>query len=307
MDPLSDILALLRPKSYVSAGLDLGGDWSIAFARYQGIKCNVVLAGTAWLVVEGVDEPVHLKAGDCVILPSGRPFRLASDLALPPVPAETYFPMPGQGGTLQINGGGDFFIAGSRFALSGEHASILLEMLPPIVRIGPESEQAALRWFVDRMMHEMREGQPGGHLVAQHLAHLMLVQALRLWLAEAGGRSVGWLFALADPKMSAAISAIHADPAHAWTVAELAEVADLSRSTFALRFRTTVGSTPLEYLTRWRMLLAADRLADSGDTIGTVARSLGYESESAFGTAFKRVMGRSPRRYARDRSATAVA
>ena len=105
--------------------------------------------------------------------------------------------------------------------------------------------------------------------------------------------------------MSAAITAMHADPAHRWTLQELAERAGMSRSTFALRFKATVGDSPLEYLTRWRMLLAGDRLVNSGDPVSTIALSLGYESESAFSTAFKRVMGSSPRQYSRNGHADA--
>ena len=175
-------------------------------------------------------------------------------------------------------------------------------MLPPIVHIRKESDQAALRWSVERMMHELREEQPGGILVAQHLAHMMLVQALRLHLAEGSGSGVGWFFALADKRLSAAIGAMHDDPAHRWTLQELAERAGMSRSSFAAKFKETVGETPMEYLTRWRMLLAADRLENSGDPISVIALSLGYESESAFSTAFKRVMGCSPRQYSRARN-----
>ena len=135
--------------------------------------------------------------------------------------------------------------------------------------------------------------------MAQHLAHLMLLQALRLHLADGSAGSVGWLFALGDKHISAAIAAIHAAPAHRWTLQALAERAGMSRSSFALRFKETVGASPMEYLTRWRMLLAGDRLMNSSEPISVVARSLGYESESAFSTAFKRIMRCSPRQYGR--------
>ena len=128
---------------------------------------------------------------------------------------------------------------------------------------------------------------------------MMLVQALRLHLAEGLRGGVGWLFALADKQMSAAINAMHDDPAHRWTLQELAERAAMSRSTFALKFKETVGASPMEYLTRWRMLLARDKLGNSNDPVSVIALSLGYESESAFSTAFKRVMGCSPRQYSR--------
>ncbi|GAB2175555.1 AraC family transcriptional regulator [Dongia sp. agr-C8] len=300
MDPLSDVLSLLKPQSHVSAGFDAGGDWAIAFPGNIGIKCYAVMSGGCFLAVEGVVDPVRLEGGDCFLLPGGRAFRLASRLDVPPVEASTVFPPPRAGGVVTYNGGGDVFLVGSRFTLSGAHAGILMAMMPPIVHINKESDQAALRWSVERMMQELREPRPGSFLVAQHLAHLMLIQALRMHMAEGPRGGVGWLFALADRQMGAAIGAMHADPARRWTLNELASEAGMSRSSFALKFKQTVGSAPMDYLTRWRMLLAGDRLAHTGESVSAIALSLGYESESAFSTAFKRVMGSAPRRYGRE-------
>jgi AraC-like DNA-binding protein len=300
MDPLSDVLSLLKPRSLMSAGFEAGGDWSVQFRDQQGsIKCGAVVSGQCWLAVEGVPDAVRLEAGDCFLLPSGRPFRLATDMALPPVDARAIFPVARRGGIVTHKGGGDFFLVSSRFVLAGDHADLLLRMLPPIVLIRQESDQAALRWSVERMMQELREGQPGGFLVIQHLAHMTLIQALRQHLTEAARGGVGWLFALADRQMGAAIGAMHADPAHRWTLPELAAHVGMSRSSFALKFKETVGTSPMDYLTRWRMLLASDRLTNSDDSISAIAPSLGYESESAFSTAFKKVMGCAPRQYGR--------
>jgi AraC-like DNA-binding protein len=298
MDPLSDVLSLLKPRSYVFRGFDVGGEWSIQFPRHEGIKCYAVVLGRVWLSVEGVPDATRLQAGDCFLLPRGRPFRLASDMNLTPVDALTILSGAGDAAIATYNGGGDFFGVGGYFDFAGDHAGILLSALPPIVHIRRESDKAALRWSMERMMQELREPQPGGFLVAQHLAHMMLVLALRLHLAEGPG-GVGWLFALADKQMGAAINAMHGDPAHRWTLQGLAERAGMSRTSFALKFKATVGASPMEYLTRWRMLLAGDRLAHSSDPISVIALSLGYESESAFSTAFKRAMGRSPRQYGR--------
>ncbi|MER9876862.1 AraC family transcriptional regulator [Mesorhizobium sp. M0195] len=303
MDPLSDVLSLLKPRNYMSAGFDAGGEWSIQFPdQRQSIKTGAVVSGRCWLSVEGVADAVRLETGDCFLLPSGRPFRLASDMSLSPVEAIKIFPPARAGGVVTHNGGGDFFLVSSRFALGGNHAGILLRMLPAIVHIRKESDKSALRWSVERMMQELREPQPGGFLVIQHLAHMMLVQALRLHLSEGLKGGVGWLFALSDKQMGAAISAMHENPAHGWTLQELAERAGMSRSTFALRFKETVGASPMDYLTRWRMLLAGDRLTNSSDPVAVIALSLGYESESAFSTAFKRVMNCSPRQYGRGRA-----
>ncbi len=300
MDPLSDVLSLLKPRSYMCGGFDMGGKWSVQFDRHEGIKCYAVVSGQCWLSMEGVPEPVRLNTGDCFLLPRGRPFVLASDLSLEPVNVQGFLSAPLNGSITTYNGGGDFSSVGGFFSFTGDHANILSGILPPIVHIRKESDKATMRWSLERLRQELREPQPGGFLVAQHLASLMLVQALRLHLAEGLSGGVGWLFALADRQMRAAITSMHDDPAHRWTIQALAERAGMSRSSFALKFKETVGESPMEYLTRWRMMLAGDRLASSGEPISVIALSLGYESESAFSTAFKRVMGCSPRQYSRD-------
>ncbi|MQW58670.1 AraC family transcriptional regulator [Sinorhizobium meliloti] len=304
MDPLSDVLSLLKPHAYVSSGFDAGGEWAVQFGdQHKLIKCYAVVSGDCWLTVEGVGDAVRLVTGDCFVLPTGRPFRIGSSIDGPAVGAGEIFPAARRGGVVTLNGGGGLFLVGSRFGVKGSHADMLLGLLPPIVHIHEQPEQAALRWSVEQMMKELRDEQPGNALVAQHLAHMMLVQALRVHLDTGGSDRVGWFFSLADKQLGAAIKAIHAQPAYQWTLQELGAVAGMSRSTFALRFKERVGEPPMQYVARWRMLLACDRLENSSDPVATVAASLGYESESAFSTAFKRVMGCSPRQYGRLRKA----
>ena len=259
MDPLSDVLSLLKPRSYKAGGFDAGGDISVRFPEHEGIKCYAVVSGECWLSAEGVPDPVRLRTGDCFLLPRGWPFRLASDLTLPPIDALTIFWRSRMAVSL-YNGGGECSIVGGHFVLDGDHADILLGMLLPIVHIRKESDKAALRWSLDRMIQELRDPQPGGFPVVDHLVHVMLVQALRLHLAEGLRGGVGWLFALADRQMGAAINAMHDEPAHRWTLQTLAERAGMSRTTFTLKFKETVGTSPMDYLTRWRMLVAGDRL-----------------------------------------------
>ena len=299
MDPLSDVLSLLKPRSYSSGGFDAGGDWSIRYPEHEGMKCFAVISGECWLAVDGVPDPVHIQAGDCFLLPSGRSFRAASDLDLPASDASDLYSGERSSGVVSWNGGGEFFLIGGHFTVARSHLSILLEVLPPIVHLQKDPDKAALRWCLDRMAQELRDPQPGGYLVAQDLAHMMLVQALRLHLAQGSSDSVGWLFALADKQISAAIYCMHDHPARNWTIQKLAESAGMSRSAFAVRFREKVGASPMEYLTRWRMLLAGNRLRDSSDPVSVISLSLGYISEAAFSTAFKRVMGCSPRQYGR--------
>jgi Cupin len=145
------VLSLLKLRSYMRGGFDVGGELSLQFPQHEGIKCYAVVSGQCWLSVEGVPDPVHLKAGDCFLLPRGRPFRLASDLTLVPVDALTIFTTARNGGIVSFNGSGDCFIVGGHSALTGNHASILLGVLPPIVHIRKESDKAATRWSLERM------------------------------------------------------------------------------------------------------------------------------------------------------------
>ena len=301
MDPLSDVLLLLKPRTYRAGGFDLGGAFAIKFPRHESVKCYAVVSGQCWLSVEGVPEAVRLTAGDCFLLARRLSSCLASDLTLTPVDAQTVFPFPLNGRIASCNRGGDCLLVGGNFVVSGKPADILLAEMPPIVHIRKESDKAAMRWSIDRMREELCDPQPGSFLVAQQLAYVMLVQSLRLYLAEGLRGSAGWLSALSDKQMSEAIASMHDEPAHDWTVEELAQRAGMSRSTFALRFKETVGVSPIEYLTDWRMLLAADRIANSSDSISEIAQSLGYESASAFTKAFKKIMGCSPGQYNRGR------
>ena len=300
MDPLSDVLSLLKPRSYLTAGLDVGGRWAIRFTGKMGtIKCYAVMEGACWLKVDGVADPVQLAAGDGFMLPNGCSFTLASDLTLTPTPAGAVLGGARHGAVVVHGGGGEAMLAGNRFEVDVRKAQALLATLAPVVHFQAAEDQAVLRWSIERMMAEVREDRPGMPLVVHHLAHLLLLQALRLHLSQETCGQIGWFYALADPQVSAAMTAMHADPAHRWTLSELARRAGMSRSPFARRFRERVGETPIAYLTRWRMLLAAERLAEGGYPLAEAARSLGYGSENAFNTAFKRVMGCPPRRYAR--------
>lgn len=300
MDPLSEVLALLKPRSYITAGFDAGGAWALTLDDLAGrIKCYAVVRGSCWLSLED-EAPIRLGAGDCFVLPSGRTVTIASDPTVPPKRASEVLDPNRSGQVVTYNGGGEVFLVGSRFEVNGRHAEVLLRSLPPLIRVETSGDQARLRWSIELMMDELRAARPGASLIAQHLSHMILVQALRLYLAERSADDIGWLAALADPQISAAIAAMHADPSLRWTLQALAQRAGMSRSTFAQRFRERVGETPLGYLTRWRMMLAGERLINGRDPIARVAGTLGYASEHAFSTAFRRTMGCSPRRYARE-------
>lgn len=296
MDPLSDIISFLRLQSYLVGGFEAGGKWSVGFDAHDAVKCYTVANGSCWIAVQGAGEPVFLQSGDCFILPRGQPFQIASDLNLPPDDWQRYFLRAEEGALVKLNGGTDVTVLGGHFALAGPQAKILLGMLPPIVHLRDGPERETLRWALDLMRQELIDLKPGGILVSQHLASMIFVQALRFYLSESEG--IGWLFALSDKRVGAAIQAIHREPSRRWTVEALATEAGMSRSGFAARFRQLVGESPIEYLTQWRMLLAGRGL-EHGEPIGAIAHALCYESESAFRTAFKRVTGNSPRQHAR--------
>ena len=162
MDPLSDVLALLKPRSYASRGFGVSGEWSVQFQNYDSIKCYTATSGQGWLSVEDITDPLQLKAGDCFVLPSGRPFRLATDLTATPVDFRTFSSTAKLTRTPPSDGSDDPFIAGGHFAFTRSHAAkILLDVLPPILHIQKESDRAALRWCIERMTQEIHEPQPG--------------------------------------------------------------------------------------------------------------------------------------------------
>jgi AraC-like DNA-binding protein len=299
MDPLSDVLSLVKITNHWSERFQWGKDWCLEFGPHGGIRTYAVMSGSCWLAVEGVRRPVEGNAGDCLLLPSGRAFRVGSNLKLPAMSAER-LSLGDTSGALPKRYAGNAFIGlGSHFTLDGEHAAMLTTALPSILHIRDEKNKAVLRWTLDRLADELNEPQPGGALVIQQLSTLLVVQALRVHLSQAPSADIGWLSAMRDRRIRMALSAMHAEPGRRWTVQSLGAVAGMSRTSFAIRFKETVGKGPLEYLTEWRMMLASDRLTKSSDPISIIAGSLGYESDSAFSTAFKRVMHCSPRHYIR--------
>lgn len=297
MDPLSDVLSLLRPRDYMFRALDAGGQWFIRFPAVHGLNCYCLSTGECWLSVDGVAEAVRLSQGDCVFLPGKRSFCFFSDAAATVIAAESLVKSAGKGQTVTLNQGGECFGIGGYYSFAADPNDLLFKRLPPIMRIDNENDKAEVRWCIERMIREVRGGLPGQSLIAKDIAQILLVQALRLNLSKEGSVSSSWLYALGDRHVASALAAMHEDPGRRWTLETLAGHVGMSRSAFALKFKKMVGSSAIEYLTLWRMLLAGDRLLSSSDTVFAIAPSLGYDSESAFSTAFKKVMRCSPRQY----------
>ncbi|WP_242140333.1 AraC family transcriptional regulator [Sphingomonas sp. TREG-RG-20F-R18-01] len=290
-DPLSDLLQVLRPRAYGFRGLDIGGDWALCLPPQPVVRCYALRLGACGLWIDGA-PPVRLVEGDFMLVPHGQGLTMGSRLDAPQVDLNRFF-TTASGDTAVFGDSRECSGLGGYFEMAGSATDSLLHALPPVVRLGAGADASGLVWLVDRLMAELRTPRPGGRLIAEHLSQTLLVEALRLHLASAEQRSGTWLAALADPQLARAIEAIHADPGARWTLEALAKRAGLSRSGFAQRFAETCGEPAIAYLARWRMVLATDRLA-RGVPIASVARDLGYGSESAFGAAFRRITGVSP-------------
>ncbi|GIM93072.1 AraC family transcriptional regulator [Paractinoplanes toevensis] len=298
VDPLEDVLALVGTSSRLSTALVAGGAWALDFDPPPAVKFNAVRRGSCLLIVDGVVYP--LASGDCFLLTRSQRFVLSSGLDVPPAPAGPVFAAAGPDGIARTGTGDDVFLLGGRFDFGARARELLLDALPPVLHVPASAPAAAaLRWSLGQIETELRDRPVAAGLVAEHLALVMLIHMLRLHLAEAPAAGPGWLGGLADPVVAPALRALHADPARAWTVADLAAVAAVSRSTMAARFKQAVGQGPLDYLTGWRIELAAARLRRGDGTVAAIARAVGYGSESALSTAFKRVTGRSPTEYRR--------
>lgn len=296
MDPLSDVLRVLDARAALSTGLAAGGAWSVGVGRYAGLKFNAVLQGEAWLRC-GEGAPLRLRAGDCFMLAGGRPFVVASDPDLAPVDAGIVF-AGAQGGVARIGAGDEVRILGGRMLLDPALAPLLTEALPEVVLLdGAGSAAATVRWLLERLQAESGAGAPASNVVQGHLTGMLFVELMRAAARDAAARP-GLFGALADVRIARALAAMHRAPALAWTVESLAAEAHMSRSNFAARFRQLAGVAPLDYLRRWRLCLAERALRAGGVPVAAAAALAGYGSESAFGYAFRRAFGRSPRRYA---------
>jgi len=259
-------------------------------------RCRVRLA-------EGGD-PIELAAGDLILMAQGDTHLLGSDLQLVPVDSDTLMRPAPLGGMLTIDhgGGGDRarFLCGF---LSCDKAlcRLLLEALPRLLRV-PLGDGPAGAWLMSlarRAAQENTAPGPGSGTLLAKLAELLFVEAMRRYVEALPKQQTGWLAGLRDRYVGRALSLMHERPAHDWTVDELADRVGLSRSALAQRFGDLLGQPPMQYLTRWRLVLAAAVLRSGNRVIALVAEESGYESESAFNRAFKREFGMPPAAWRR--------
>jgi AraC-like DNA-binding protein len=296
-DPVADAIGLLRPRTVIGPSLRATGRWALSFDTFLHVRIGGLVRGTCWLVLEG-HEPVLLREGDTFMLGNPPPYVLAGTLDASPRPAEQVW-AGAEDGFVRIGPASedDLYLCVGHIAFDERNAALLTDLLPPLVIVHAADPHGGRHaQLIDLLATEVGVAAPGGPLVQNHLAQILLVHMLR---AHAGrtDRPTGWLGALNEDGIGAALRAVHADVAHPWNLKELADISHMSRSAFARAFKNHVGIPPLEYLIQWRMNLARDALARDTLSISELARATGYLSESAFSTAFRRVVGSSPAQF----------
>ncbi|MFL7899926.1 AraC family transcriptional regulator [Azospirillum argentinense] len=290
-DPLSDVLDVLGPRVSRLTRLEAANDWALEFPALDRLKFVALLKGTSWLILPG-HPPWLMSAGD-VCLIRRTPYAVASDPALPRTDGQSLFGMPGHD-TVQLGGSAMIAIGGSVSFADG-NAAFLLDMLPDALLIPRSSPGSGPVSTILALLGDEMERAPLGHgVVTARLADVLLVEAIRAHAAGGEAVGMGWLGALSDPRLGRVLRAVHGDIARPWTVAQLAAVAGMSRAAFSAQFTRRVGQTPLAYVRAWRLTLARAALGRHGADVASVASTVGYRSQSAFGHAFRRSFGIAP-------------
>ncbi|MBO0676495.1 AraC family transcriptional regulator [Mycolicibacterium sp. S2-37] len=291
-------MGLLRPHAVVPAPLHAASPWAVRFDPFAHVKLGVVVDGQCWLSLDGF-EPVLLGEGDFYLLGNPPPYVLGSSLdevsprAAATLPQNTF----GRGFRIGTQADEDSYTCSVDFTFDADDTSTLTDVLPPLVHVTADDARGPLFMNLAALLvFEIESPSVGRSLVLEHLAQIILVHMLRAH-ADDTEQPSGWLAALTDDGIGAALRAMHADVSRRWTLGELAAISRMSRSAFAAAFKAKVGAAPLTYLIGWRMTLARDALRTDSWSIAELASATGYESESAFSTAFRREVGCSPRHY----------
>ena len=291
VDPLAEIVTLLRPSATLSKVVGGAGRWRLRRTEVgQPFYC-VVMDGACILTASG-HEAIALARGDFVLIPAATDFTFAS---VEPPPVGHFTDPVMLAGEVRLGareGPPDVLILVGHCTFGSPDAALLVSLLPQLVQVRGETRLATL---VELVAEETRAARPARDLVLARLLEVLLIEALRSTTAT--DVAPGLLRGLADPRLAIAIRGIHERPGHGWSVAALASRAALSRSTFFDRFRRAVGATPMDYLLVWRMALAQDLLRRRQASIADVARQVGYSSPSTFSVAFARHVGAPPGQY----------
>ncbi|WP_102225243.1 AraC family transcriptional regulator [Acidimangrovimonas sediminis] len=292
-DPLSAVVTLLRPAVSVSKLVEAGGEWQVERRDLDSPFYCAMVEGSCRVQVSGQDA-ITLRAGDFVLIPDLQSFVMVSESPPPPdLPRRPLETGPGQFrlGPADAPVTMRALVGHCRFDTPAR--DLLVSLLPRMIHA---SGHARLLALVPAIHEETQAARPGRGLILERLLEVLLIEALRS--VSAGEMPPGLLRGLADPQLSGALERIHMDIAGAVSVAGLARAAGLSRSSFFERFRREIGRPPMEYVQDWRMSLARDLLRQGKLNNTEIALRVGYGSASAFGLAFARHQGMSPRAFA---------
>ena len=288
-DPLASVVALMKPHPAISKMVEAGGRWQVERTDMASPFYAAIAEGRARLTVKG-REPVMLQEGDFVLIPAPGSFTMSSEI--PPPSRAPRIPLETGPGTFRlgpVEGPVEMRALVGHCRFDAADRALLVSLLPEMIHVSGNDRLVALV----RIIHdETRSGRPARTMVLERLLEVLMIEALRS--SPGPERPPGLLRALSDPHLAAALHRIHAEPAGALSIAALARDAGMSRSAFFDRFRSALGSAPMEYATAWRMAVARDLLLRGGLTNGEIAHRVGYGSASAFGMAFVRHEGVSP-------------
>lgn len=304
-DVLADVLDSLKLRGRFFCRCELSAPWALGFAGGFFSHFHVIGNGSCWLQLQDGFAPVALEEGDLVlVIPRGSGYHLSDDLRTPPIPLSELVGNS-QGGLRAVikhgAGGPETSLICGAFEFRGPRADSSLAVLPQWIRVS-KRESRSNEWLsatVRFLQKETQDPGMGSETIITRLIDVIFVEAVRTWLKEQPHGTAGWLGALRDPSVGAALGLIHKTPEKQWTVAVLAAQVGMSRSPFAARFTALVGQSPMSYLKRWRLQVAAGLLRDQTLSLSNIAERVGYESTAAFSRVFKREFGAAPADYRR--------
>jgi AraC-like DNA-binding protein len=317
MDALSDVLRAVRLTGAVFFDIRASEPWvaeappgvSIVGTIFPGaehlISYHVVTRGTCWGGILG-EPPMPLSAGDIIVFPHGDAHVMSSapgmrgtpDIALYRPPSDGQLPFTMSMGNTHAD---PAHVVCGFLGCDARPFNPLLAALPRVIRVSDRAG-GALGAFVQFAVAESKAPRIGGESVLGRLSELMFVEVVRRYLETLPDDRSGWLAGLRDPFVGRALTALHRSPARDWTLESLAHEVGLSRSALAERFTQFVGQPPIQYLTNWRMQLAANHLVTGMDSVAAIADRVGYESEAAFSRAFKKAVGTPPGQWRKHRN-----
>jgi AraC-like DNA-binding protein len=302
MDPLSDVCSFLEVKDLMTAQLRWGGPWAVRYddQSRRSVVLTVALKGSFWLSVDGIDAPILIQEGDYYVL-SSRSHCLHSEPETKSVPIAPLSPndidIEKLEATFPFSNEPMNITDGARLLIDEVKAGSFFDLLPPVIHVRADSTHApVLRSVLSVLTYEAKKPRAGNQLMIDSLARILFVEVLRLCIGHEDYHK-GWLGALVDTKIGAALAVMHRDVTKRLSVDHIATAVGMSRSSFALRFKVLVGQSPLDYRLQLNMRRAAQLLRNNSKTVSSVAYELGYESDKSFGKAFKRVMGCPPKSY----------